>query len=109
MKFIIFCAILLGPAGFLAKKYLSTQVVETIETKKSLPKKFAMKIEGMTCGHCAKGITAELKRAFHAEEVEIEVETGDVSFVAASEANKKAVKDSIESLGYKVLSLQTQI
>lgn len=74
------------------------------ETAQEISRKtqVAMKVEGMTCHHCAQGITAALKQSFGAEDVAIVVDRGDVKFSVSENVKQEDLTHTVESMGYKV-------
>lgn len=70
------------------------------------PQEVSMVVEGMTCGHCARSITTVLENKFSARDVEVDVESGQVSFVSEMVLEKSKITSSIETLGYEVKSIE---
>ena len=64
--------------------------------------KFSMKIKGMTCDHCAKGIAGTLKSVFQATDIDVSWETGEASFATAQTPSAADVSKAVEGLGFKV-------
>ncbi|MET3525635.1 heavy-metal-associated domain-containing protein [Phenylobacterium koreense] len=58
-------------------------------------------VEGMTCSHCAQTVTAAVKGAAPAAQVQIDLETGRVS-VTGGDDRRDAVAAAIKEAGYAV-------
>jgi copper chaperone CopZ len=60
-------------------------------------------VTGMTCGHCAKAVTAEVSALAGVEDVAVDLHAGDVSRVTVTSANAlddTAVAEAIDEAGY---------
>lgn len=68
-----------------------------------------LKIEGMTCDSCSRGITARLSKFDFTENVNVNWESGkaELDLKSPSEENKEKVVNAVNQLGYKVLEVKT--
>ena len=65
--------------------------------------KVTLLVEGMDCANCAQTITKVLQKEGH-RQVNVNFATGEVDFEEAAPGETKQVTDSINALGYKVVS-----
>ncbi|GGI92639.1 hypothetical protein GCM10011581_32240 [Saccharopolyspora subtropica] len=59
-------------------------------------------VSGMTCGHCARSVTEELSEIPGVTDVQVTVETGQVSVASEQELSRDAVTAAIAEAGYAV-------
>ncbi|GAA0505685.1 heavy-metal-associated domain-containing protein [Saccharopolyspora thermophila] len=59
-------------------------------------------VSGMTCGHCARSVTEELSEIPGVTDVQVTVETGQVSVTSEQELTRDAVTAAIAEAGYAV-------
>lgn len=59
-------------------------------------------IEGMTCANCALGIKRQLEKK-GIEGVNVNFSTGEASYINANDLSIEEIKESINSIGYKVI------
>ncbi len=57
-------------------------------------------VEGMTCGHCVKAVTDEVRKAAPGSTVQVDLGAGTVEVGQADDAAR--VKAAIEAAGYAV-------
>lgn len=65
--------------------------------------KKCIKIEGMMCGHCKKSVEEALKSLKGAENVTVDLENKCAYF--EGEADDKALKSAVESIGFDVVGI----
>jgi len=68
--------------------------------------KIRLNIEGMTCAHCALGITKNLE-SNGAENVDVNFATGEANFGVQHEDTVEIIIKGINRIGYKVLESST--
>ena len=61
-----------------------------------------LNIQGMTCDHCARSITAVLEKRFEAMNVKVDVKSGNLSFSTSTHVDEAHIKEAVEPLGYEV-------
>jgi copper chaperone len=59
-------------------------------------------VTGMTCGHCAAAVTAEVSAVPGVAEVEVSVESGTV-VVRGDEVSDEQVRAAVDEAGYAVV------
>jgi len=67
-------------------------------------------VEGMTCQHCVKAVTAEVEGIPGVTEVSIALEsegTSHVSVTADAEVSPEALQTAIEEAGYTMVGAQS--
>jgi copper chaperone len=57
-------------------------------------------VSGMTCGHCVSAVTTELSRLPGVVEVQIDLATGGVVIVSATELPLDTVRAAVDEAGY---------
>ncbi|CDQ19929.1 cation transporter [Halobacillus karajensis] len=62
-----------------------------------------LKVEGMTCGHCKSAVEGALKEVDGVNEVNVNLETGQVKVSHADSANKVEMREVVEEQGYDVV------
>lgn len=69
-----------------------------------MSKTLELKIEGMTCGHCAMSVTKELSKLDGAAEVQVDPQAGTASLVVADGVTAEAVAEAVDEAGYQLVS-----
>ena len=59
-------------------------------------------VTGMTCGHCAASVTEEISEIAGVENVDVVVETGQVTVTSSQPLDPAAVQAAVEEAGYAV-------
>lgn len=59
-------------------------------------------VGGMTCGHCAKSVSEELSELPSVSDVQVSVESGQVSVTSQQELSREAVAAAITEAGYTI-------
>jgi copper chaperone len=59
-------------------------------------------VTGMTCGHCAAAVTAELSRLPGVSQVEVDVELGAVAVTADQPLDPEQVRAAVDEAGYEL-------
>jgi len=62
-----------------------------------------IKIEGMSCGHCAKKVENALKEVKEVKSVKVDLEKKEAVIVLKQEVDNNILKTTIEELGYQVI------
>ncbi|SFJ91129.1 copper chaperone [Halobacillus dabanensis] len=62
-----------------------------------------LKVEGMTCGHCKSAVEGALKEVDGVDDVNVDLETGNVKVSHAESANKVEMREVVEEQGYDVI------
>jgi copper ion binding protein len=57
-------------------------------------------VTGMTCGHCVAAVTEEVSAIEGVESVEVDLETGAVVVIAASDPTREQMAAAVEEAGY---------
>jgi copper chaperone CopZ len=70
-----------------------------------MSKALNLKIEGMTCGHCASSVTKELAKVAGASEIKVDPIAGTASLMVNDEVANSLIGDAVEEAGYKLVSL----
>ena len=88
--------------------------VKSEEQEEALPEattsnKVTLKLADLTCENCVESLTTVLENTFHAKDVVVQAETGDVTFVTDDAVEKSMMSKSLEDLGYKVESLEIEV
>ena len=63
--------------------------------------KSIIKVEGMSCNHCADKVTKALESLDDIKKVKVNLKNNIVTILSDKELNLKVVEDTINSLGYK--------
>ena len=97
MKWLLGLVLVFGLGFVFSQKFSGThtQGVSQLE-------KFSLKITGMTCDHCAKGISGTLKSVFDATDIKVSWETGEAHFSTTQSPSVDDVRKAVEGLGFKV-------
>lgn len=61
------------------------------------------KVQGMTCGHCAQAVTAEIKKLEGVEDVQVNVDGGLVLVDSQSTLDVDAVAAAVDEAGYELV------
>lgn len=61
------------------------------------------KVQGMTCGHCAQAVTAEIKKLAGVEDVQVNVDGGLVLVDSVSALDVDAVAAAVDEAGYELV------
>ncbi len=59
-------------------------------------------VTGMTCGHCVASVTEEVSEVAGVENVEVVLETGQVTVTSAEPVDDAAVQAAVEEAGYQL-------
>ncbi len=66
--------------------------------------KITLKVEGMTCNHCKANVEKALKTLDGVEQAEVDLKNAQVDvLINPNQASKEALKEAVETAGYKVL------
>jgi len=63
--------------------------------------KTIIKVEGMSCNHCADKVTKALEGLDDIKKVKVNLKNNSVTILSDKELNLKVVEDTINSLEYK--------
>ena len=61
-------------------------------------------VSGMTCGHCVSAVTMELSLLPSVTEVEVDLETGQVTITSDTAMDQTQVATAIDEAGYELVS-----
>jgi copper chaperone CopZ len=61
-------------------------------------------VSGMTCGHCVSAVTMELSLLPSVTEVEVDLETGQVTIMSDTAMDHAQVATAIDEAGYELVS-----
>ncbi|MEY4310272.1 MAG: hypothetical protein RLZ71_198 [Actinomycetota bacterium] len=70
-----------------------------------MSKELNLKIEGMTCGHCAMSVTKELSKLNGADEVKVDPQAGSATLKVADDVAASAVEAAVTEAGYTLVSV----
>jgi copper chaperone len=59
-------------------------------------------VTGMTCGHCATSVTAEVSRIPGVSDVTVDLAGGTVTFTSATAVDREAVRAAVDEAGYEL-------
>ena len=59
-------------------------------------------VTGMSCGHCADAVRAEITKLPGVNSVDVDVESGKVQLVSDSELQLAALRTAVEEAGYEL-------
>jgi copper chaperone len=62
----------------------------------------AIKIKGMSCGHCVASVTKALSNIAGIREVEVSLDKGEASYNESYPVEKNDIRKAIEEIGYEV-------
>jgi copper chaperone CopZ len=57
-------------------------------------------VTGMTCGHCVASVTEEISEIEGVEDVQVVLESGEVSVTSAAPLERATVAAAVEEAGY---------
>ena len=60
-------------------------------------------VTGMTCGHCASSVTEEVAEVPGVENVDVALESGQVTVTSAEPVDAAAVQAAVEEAGYQLV------
>lgn len=63
-----------------------------------------IKVEGMTCQHCVKSVTAAVSSIAPGADVKVDLAKGEVTVQGAFVPDDQRLHDAIESIGFEVVS-----
>ncbi len=61
-------------------------------------------VVGMTCGHCASSVTAEISKIPGVTDVKVDVAAGRVTVASDQPVTDAAVVEAVEEAGYEVIA-----
>ena len=61
-------------------------------------------VAGMTCGHCVSAVTMELSLLTSVTEVEVDLESGQVTVTYDDELDQAQIATAIEEAGYEIVT-----
>jgi copper chaperone CopZ len=61
-------------------------------------------VSGMTCGHCVSAVTMELSLLASVTEVEVDLESGQVTITSDAALDEAQVAAAIDEAGYELVS-----
>ncbi|MEU4619357.1 heavy-metal-associated domain-containing protein [Actinoplanes sp. NPDC023801] len=59
-------------------------------------------VTGMTCGHCANSVTAEVSRIPGVSDVTVDLAGGTVTVSSAAPVDREAVRAAVDEAGYEL-------
>ena len=59
-------------------------------------------VTGMTCGHCVASVKEEVSEVAGVQQVEVVLETGQVTVTSAEPLDESAVRAAVEEAGYQL-------
>jgi copper ion binding protein len=59
-------------------------------------------VTGMTCGHCVASVTEEVSEIAGVDNVDVTLETGQVTVTSAEPVDTAAVRAAVEEAGYQL-------
>lgn len=59
-------------------------------------------VTGMTCGHCVASVKEEVSEVAGVQEVDVVLETGQVTVTSAEPLDESAVRAAVEEAGYQL-------
>ena len=62
-----------------------------------------IKVSGMTCGHCVNSVTEELQTISGVTQVNIDLESGNVTIESGTELDADQIEAAIKEAGYEVV------
>ncbi|RGC65361.1 Copper chaperone CopZ [Micromonospora sp. MW-13] len=60
-------------------------------------------VKGMTCGHCAGSVTAEVQKIDGVVDVAVDVPAGQVTITSNAPVSDDAVAEAVEEAGYELV------
>ena len=61
-------------------------------------------VSGMTCGHCVSAVTMELSLLYSVTEVEVDLESGQVTINSDATLDPDQIATAIDDAGYELVS-----
>lgn len=62
-------------------------------------------VQGMTCDHCARSVTAEVTKIPGVTDVAVDVAAGRLTVTSAQQVDDDAVAEAVEEAGYQVVGV----
>ncbi len=62
-----------------------------------------IKVSGMTCGHCVNSVTEELQTISGVTQVNVDLESGNVTIESGTELDADLIEAAIKEAGYEVV------
>lgn len=62
-----------------------------------------IQVKGMTCGHCVNAVTEEISKLDGVTNVDVELESGNVTIVSEAPVDPAAVNAAVDEAGYEVV------
>jgi copper ion binding protein len=62
------------------------------------------RVQGMTCGHCVGAVTREVEALEPVTEVDVELESGDVTVTSSRPLTDAEIAAAIDEAGYELVS-----
>ena len=62
------------------------------------------KVTGMTCSHCVGSVTSEVSRIPGVTDVQVDLESGQVTVTSEAPIDVEAVRASVDEAGYELAS-----
>jgi copper chaperone len=59
-------------------------------------------VTGMTCGHCVASVTEEVQEIPGVENVDVVLETGNLTITSAEPVADEAIQAAVEEAGYQL-------
>ncbi|TFV66524.1 UNVERIFIED_ORG: copper chaperone [Bacillus sp. AZ43] len=59
-------------------------------------------VVGMTCGHCVNSVTEEVSQVPGVSDVQVDLASGGLTVVSATDVDDAAVRAAVEEAGYEV-------
>lgn len=59
-------------------------------------------VDGMTCAHCVASVSAEVAKIPGVSDVDVDLETGEVTVTSLAEPDEAAVRAAVEEAGYEI-------
>ncbi|HVM08515.1 MAG TPA: cation transporter [Acidimicrobiales bacterium] len=63
-----------------------------------------IQVKGMTCGHCVNAVTEEVKKIGGVTDVDIDLESGNVTIASEAPVDPAALNAAVDEAGYEVVS-----
>ncbi len=60
-------------------------------------------VTGMTCGHCVKAVTEEVSKLAGVQEVNVDLESGQVTVLSHQPLSEEDVRAAIDEAGYELV------
>ena len=59
-------------------------------------------VTGMTCAHCVASVTEEVRAVVGVEDVDVVLETGDLTVTSSRPVDEDAIRAAVEEAGYQL-------